>query len=234
MTMRAAEYHWIVADIETVGRDNVAPFIEEPKPHGGWTDKVKIAADLETKRAKRREQLGLDPNLNRIVSLGYQTEIMARPTVRICVTEDEERDALREFWTRRANREGPFRTFVGFNNGGFDSLVMVQRSRLLGLGTPPLDIRKFNNEDIRDLYRELAFPDVPHTSVMAETLENFCRLFGIDVPDDVDGSQIADLVAEGLWDHVAAHNEACVKRTVALARAIGAIHVVQHEEAEVI
>lgn len=221
--MRAAEYHWIVADVETVGRDNIAAFIEEPKPHAGYKKADVIEADLAAKRAKQREQVGLDPNLNRIVSLAYQTEIMARPIVRVCVTEDEERDALREFWTRRANQNGPFRTFIGFNNGGFDSIVLVQRSRLLGLGTPALDIRKFNNADIRDLYRELAFPDVPHATVMAQDLDTFCRLFGIDVPDEVDGSQIADLVAEGLWDHVAAHNEACVKRTVALARAIGVI-----------
>lgn len=229
--MRAAEYHWIVADLESVGRDDVAAFIEEPKPHGGWTDKAKIAADLEAKRAKRREQLALDPNLNRIVSLAYQTEIMARPKVMLCMDEDDERAALTEFWSKRANQSEPFRTFVGFNNGGFDALVLVMRSRLLGLGTPPLDVRKFNNEDIRDLYRELAFPDVPHTSVMAETLDNYCKLFGIDIPDEIDGSQIAQLVADEMWEHVASHNEACVKRTVALARAISAIHVVQHDEA---
>jgi hypothetical protein len=231
--MRAAEYHWIVADVETVGRDDVAAFVEEPKPHGGWTDQAKIAADLEAKRKKKREQLGLDPNLNRIVSLAYQTEIMAKPRVLLCKTEEAEREALLEFWERRWSGGVTSRPFIGFNNGGFDSLVMVQRSRLLGLGTPSLDIRKFNNDHIRDLYRELAFPDVPHTSVMAETLENFCRLFGIDVQDDIDGSEIAQLVAEEMWDHVASHNEACVKRTVALARAIGVIGALAPEEAEV-
>lgn len=221
--MRAPEYHWICADVETVGRDDIAGFIEEPKPHAGYKKADVIEADLAAKRAKQREQVGLDPNLNRIVSLAFQTEIMARPKVLICKDEDDERAALDTFWHVRANASGPFRTFIGFNNGGFDSIVMVQRSRLLGLGTPSLDIRKFNNEHIRDLYRELAYPDVPHTTVMAQDLDTFCKLFGIDVQDDIDGSQIADLVAEGRWEDVAAHNEACVKRTVALARAIGVI-----------
>lgn len=232
--MRAPEYSWIVADVETVGRDNIAAFIEEPKPHAGYKKADVIEADLAVKRAKQREQVGLDPNLNRIVSLAYQTETMAQPKVMLCLDEDDERAALTEFWSKRANQAGPFRTFVGFNNGGFDALVLVQRSRLLGMGTPSLDIRKFNNEDIRDLYRELAFPDVPHTTVMAQDLDTFCKLFGIDVQDDIDGSQIADLVAGEMWEHVASHNEACVKRTVALARAIGAIDVPNSEPMEVL
>lgn len=221
--MRAPEYHWIVGDVETVGRDNIDDLIAEPKAHGGYKNADVIAKDLEAKRAKKREQIGLDPNLNRIVSLAYQTEIMARPKVILCMDEDDERAALTEFWQKRANQSGPFRTFVGYNNGGFDSLVLVRRSQLLGLGTPSLDIRKYNNADIRDLYRELAWPDVTHTKVMAQDLDTFCRLFGIDIPDDTDGSEIAQLVEDEMWEHVIAHNETCVKRIVALARAIGVI-----------
>jgi hypothetical protein len=234
--MRAPEYHWIVGDIESAPRDGIAEFLEEPKAPSNWKDHVLIATEIERKRLLQIAQVSLDPNLCRIVSIGYQTESMAKPRVHLCKTEEDERDSLEVFWhlQSKGNDGQPFRTFVGFCNGTFDALVMVQRSRLLGLTVPGLEIRRYNNSDIRDLYRELAFPEVPHTSVMAETLENFCRLFGIEVQDDIDGSQIADLVAHGFWEHVAAHNEACVKRIVALARAIGAIYVPSTEPAEVI
>jgi hypothetical protein len=221
--MRAAEYHYIVADVETAPRSGIEHFLEEPKAPSNWKDQALIAAEIERKRIVQRQQVSLDPNLCRIVSLAYQTEIMAKPRVLLCKDEEQEREALDVFWHIRSNGAGPFRTFIGYCNGNFDALIIVQRSRLLGLGDRPLDIRRYDNADIRDLYRALAFPDVHHTSVMAETLDNFCRLFGIDIPDEIDGSDIAQLVEDEMWDHVAAHNEACVKRTVALARAIGVI-----------
>lgn len=234
--MRAPEYHWIVGDVETAPRTGIDGFLEEPKAPSNWKDAALIAAEVEKKRKAQIAQVALDPNLCRIVSLGYQTETMARPRVHLCRDEQDEREALDVFWHLRSkSRDGqPFRTFVGFCNSLFDALVMVQRSRLLGLPDPGLELRRYDNEDVRDLYRALAFPDIHHTSVMAETLENFCRLFGIEVNDEIDGSQIPQLVADGLWDHVAAHNEACVKRTVALARTIGAIYVPSTEPAEVI
>lgn len=232
--MKAPEYHWIVGDVETAPREDAKRFLEPVKPAANLKDPAKIAEDIAKREAKQLEQIGLDWNVNRIVSLGYQTEIMAQPKVILCQTAEQEMAALREFWEKRSAAGTPHRTFVGFCNGTFDAPVMVQRSRLLGIGEPTLRLHRYDNEDVRDLYRALTFDIPQRTSVIAETLETFCRLFGITVQDDIDGSMIAELVAEGRWDEVAAHNYACVKRTVALGKVLGVLHQPCAEPAEVL
>jgi hypothetical protein len=233
--MRAPEYHWIVGDVETAPRADSDSFIGDVEPHKGYKDADLIAEDLAKKKAAKRAQCGLDWNTNRIVSICYQTNAMPSPCVLLCKNEDEEREAVREFWAARylPHVAKLHRTFVGFRNGEFDAPVLVQRSRLLGLGEPDIRIGRYDNDDIRDLYRMLTFDGIHHTKVMSETLESFCRLFGIDVPDDIHGSQIAQLVAEGRWDDVASHNFACVGRTRQLAERLAAIYVPSAEPMEV-
>jgi hypothetical protein len=57
---------------------------------------------------------------------------------------------------------------------------------------------------------------------MKQSLKAFARRFGLDVPDLIDGAQIAELVQQGQWDQVCAHVLADVELTRALARKLGA------------
>jgi uncharacterized protein YprB with RNaseH-like and TPR domain len=217
--MRAAEYHWICIDIETCPRDDADRWLGAITPDGRLTDPVKIEADLAKKQAAQREKCALDWNCSRIVVLGYQTEEMAEPKVLNCVDTPEEH-MLNMAWFNRSERT---RTIVSFNGIRFDVPTLVQRSRYLGVQAPHLSLRKWDNAHIRDLYMELTFDDAPCAHVMERSLDNFSRQFGIDIEDDVDGADVPKLWAAGDYDRVVEHCRLDIKKTVALARAIGAI-----------
>ena len=65
----------LVTDIETIPNVDVVDLIPEPKAHGGLKDPVKIAADIEKKKAEAVDKMGLDPNFGRICVIGYAQRI---------------------------------------------------------------------------------------------------------------------------------------------------------------
>jgi uncharacterized protein YprB with RNaseH-like and TPR domain len=228
--MKAAEYHWMALDIEVVPRDDAERWLAPVKPDGRLKDEAKIAADIADKEAAQREKCALDWNCSRVVVLGYQTEDMAEPKVLNCFDTSEDQ-MLRMAWFNRNERT---RTIISFNGIRFDMPTLVQRSRYLGVTHPHLSFRKWDNPHVRDLYMELTFDDAPCTHVMERSLDNFCQQFGIEVDDDVDGADVPKLWADGDYDCVIEHCRRDIHKTVALARAIGAIHVDQRESAAVI
>lgn len=236
----------IIVDLETAGLPE-APLFLEPIPDAvpdespieaakNLTDPVKIAADIEKRRAARDEQnraaqekviqqriaraekCALDWNVGRIVALGYWTE-QAGTVVRICQDEEAEGEALCEFW-----EESRHRTLVGFNLKGFDLRFMVQRSRYLRVPHPILDFSKYSRKGVTDLFIDLTFGDGTYDQgAMKRTLKAFCKRFGIPCDDAINGSEIPALVAEGKWDQVAAHCKSDVELTVQLAHRLGIV-----------
>jgi predicted PolB exonuclease-like 3'-5' exonuclease len=214
---------WLVLDIETVGRPDVADYTDEIRAAGNLKDPEKIAADLAKKRDEAIANAALDWNANAIVAVGYQTEETSEPTVLICRDVEEEAFALRRIWRVYQDRS---RRLVTFNGAGFDIPTLVQRSRFLRVPVPRLDQRKYGNTDQIDLYRLLTFDDTQRTFVIRRTLSNFCKLFALDVPCDAhDGSDIARLVAEGDWDAIAAHVRTDVVKTRMLAERLDVLAV---------
>lgn len=236
----------IVVDIETCGLPNAADFLEaipDAVPDDSpieadkrLTDPVKIAADLEKKRAAREEanreaqakverqrvaqleKCALDWNVGRIVALGYWTE-QGGAGARVIANEDREAVVLRDFWQMARQR-----TIVGFNVKSFDIRFMVQRSRYLGIPHPQIDFSKYSRKGVHDLYLDLTFGDGTYdTGAMRRTLKAFARRFGIPVQDDINGAEIPALVAAGEWEKVAAHVTSDVELTVALARRLGVV-----------
>lgn len=205
---------WMVIDIETIGRPDVADYLDEIAPRANLVDPVKIAADLAEKRAAALTTAALDWNANRVVAIGVETEDGAAQTW-TCRTEEEEALALACVWRAYQSRS---RRLVSFNGAGFDVPTLIQRSRFLRVSVPRIDQRRYGNSDQIDLYRLLTFDDSQRTFVIRRTLTNFCRLFGLDVPTDPhDGSDIARLVAEGDWDAIAHHVRTDVIKTRMLA-----------------
>lgn len=216
---------WLAMDIETVGRPDVADYLDEIRPDARLTDKDKIAADLAKKRVAALEQAALDWNANQVIAIGVQTEEDAEPRVLLCRDADEEAEALRTVWRLYTARS---RRLVTFNGAGFDIPTLVQRSRFLRVPVPRIDQRRYDNRDQADLYRLLTFDDSQRTFVIRRTLSNFCRLFGLDVPADPhEGSDIARLAAEGDWTAIGHHVHTDVVKTVALARRLDVIGPVQ-------
>jgi hypothetical protein len=124
-----------------------------------------------------------------------------------------------EFWRTLGNR-----SLVGFAVRTFDAPTLMQRSRLLGVVHQELSLARFGKDrhviDIRDV---LTFDDARYEAVMPRSLKTFCRRFGIQVDDPIDGKQIPQLVAEGNWDAVMAHITSDVKLTVQLGQRIGVL-----------
>ncbi len=117
-----------VVDIETIPNVDVVDLIPEPKAHGALKDPVKIAADIERKKAEAAGKMGLDPNFGRICVIGYAERVdgeMSTSDHRLEeATDDAERELLAAFWGMSKTR-GRIGTF---NGAGFDIPFITRRS----------------------------------------------------------------------------------------------------------
>lgn len=125
-------------------------------------------------------------------------------------TEAEEREGLAAFASiihrERATNLIPLDTkLITFNGLSFDLPVLVTRMRLLGVKPPALDIRKYGSKDAIDLYAELSFNGEGGAAIMSRSQKALAARFGIPSLDDTSGADVAQMVAEGRYDDVAAH-----------------------------
>jgi hypothetical protein len=172
---------WICFDIETSGRTDVAHLLPEPEADKRLSDPVKVAADLEKKRAAQSSGLSLDVNGCSIVALGYQFEEWLTPeTLSIPAGE---RFMLETFWGVAKGR-----TIIGYYSRLFDLPVILQRSRYLGVSIPGnwRDLLAPYGRSKRhiDLFDELTFDNGRQDGVIPRRLGMFCKQFGLDVPSD--------------------------------------------------
>jgi hypothetical protein len=221
---------FLAIDVEVIPDESACPFLkplEPPALDKRYTDPAKVEADRVAKAAAheqaladQRARMSLDPFAGRIVCVGYQTERDPAPTCDLAMTEDEERTLLTGLGvliqpdTYQTSR----RTVVGYNIQWFDWPFVLTRARLLGVKLPPVDLRRFGNRDVCDVYAALTCDGQIASGVVARSLTTMARRFGIPVEDDVDGSQVAALWAAGRYADVSAHCRSDVSLTVALAR----------------
>lgn len=233
--MLSRDASWIVFDVETAPRTDAADYLKPVKPDGRLTNADKIAADIAEKKAEQLGKASLDWNTCRIVALGCLTDTLGtEPSVIVCPDAATERSVLERFWSMVRGREGIYSSrpvLVGYNVLRFDIPVLIQRSRYLGVTPAHVSLKPFDNPNVVDLFRMLTFDDVSCTSVMERSLDTFCRQFGIDIPDPIDGSQVPQLVAEGRWDEVRDHCCCDIRKEVALARKLDVIQPVLTEVA---
>lgn len=209
----------IILDLETVAIDGVEAYLEAPTAPANYKDEAKIAAYLEDARAKAAAQASLDPDLARIVALGWMQEGRdSAPQVLVCLDEDDERRALEALWHAVLVHQAP-RRLVTFNGLGFDLPVLMRRSLYLDVPHPFLNLDRYRTPHT-DLMQWLSF----NGAIKAHGLQFYKRRFGLDVPEDTTtGAQIAALVAANQWDAVRTHCAADVLTTYALAERMGVI-----------
>lgn len=208
-------------DLEAVARDEAADLVREPKARGNLVDPEKIAADKEKKAAALKSRLALDPFGCRIVAAGWACgDDPVR--VHLCYDEDDERWAVSTLIEFMASSD----EIVTFNGRAYDVPVVMARAWLLGVTVPRalrLAVEKRYDSRIIDLYQVVTFgqgrsEDTP----ISRGLVSMSKVFGLGIPDDdEDGSQIAQMVAEGRWDDVREHCARDVERTRALALRLG-------------
>lgn len=222
----------LVFDLETAPLEDARAYVDPPD----LTDisaprsykKAEVIADyiatakeerLEAYETSLKEKAALDWNIARIVCVGCQALDTDDITVQAVPNEAIERATLASFWLLAKRRP-----LVGFGIRGFDLPMLMQRSRYLGVDTPQIDLGRYAKGSIViDMFDVLTFNDARATSVMRRSLKAFCRRFGIDVDDEVNGSAIPQMVAAGDWAGVEAHCRADVERTRELAFRVGVI-----------
>lgn len=219
----------IVVDIETAPHPCAAEFLEPPnfddiqapknyvKPEAiaDYIAREKVAREKE--HAEKVGKAALDWNLSRIVALAWSTDgetIVVKP----CANEDEERDAMVEFWKDADGRE-----VLGFAARTFDVPTLIQRSRYLDIPHRNVNLARYGKGSVIDLRDLLTFDDARYEALMSRSLKSFCKRFGLPCDDTVNGAEVPQLVADGKWDEVISHVTSDVRLTIALARRIGAM-----------
>jgi hypothetical protein len=209
--------HALIVDCETVAIDAAADYLEPASAPSNYKDEGKIAAYIDQANREALNKAALDIDLGRIVALGLMGEAEHEPTVWLAHNEADEKAILTRFWAQFLAHKRP--TLIGFNCIGYDLPLMVRRSLYLGVKTPPLQIGKYRHDGIVDLMLSLSFDGLQKY----RGLSFYTNRFGIDVPDESTGKDVAGLVAAGDWQAVTAHCRADVLRTAALARRMGVL-----------
>lgn len=204
----------IILDLETAPISDAAVYIEPVKAPGNYRDEAKIAAYCAEKQAEKVDKAALDPDLCRIVALGFMAEDSGiGPAVFGCRDEIAERAALGVFWQVLSGHQ-----IVGFNVVGFDVPVLLRRSLYLGVKVPRLQVEKYRHPQIIDLMLELSFNGM----LDYHSLTFYTKRLALDVPEDTHtGADIPGLIAAGDWAAVEAHLTADLYKTAALAERLG-------------
>lgn len=209
----------IVFDCEAVAIDDAGRYLEPVSAPANYKDAEKIAAYCEQAQRDALAKAALDIDLGRIVALGSMQH-GNDPIVALARDEQDEADILRAFWARVVAPNAYNRpTLIGFNCLGYDLPLMLRRSLYLGVAAPRFQMGKYRHDGIEDLMLSLSFDG----AVKYRGLSFYCRRFGLDVPDETSGAQIAELHAAGDWDGIANHCRADVLKTAALAVRVGVL-----------
>lgn len=198
----------IVLDLETVASPDAEAFLDPIKAPGNYKDEAKIAAYKAEKLVEVVGKAALEPDLCEVVAVGWQLDEETHAFTR----EDlGEASLIQKLWNAVGQRR-----VIGFNALGFDLPVLIRRSQLLGLSYPNLNLDRYRTPHL-DLLERLSF----NGKLTYRSLSFYCRRFGVQIEDAVNGADIAGLVAAEDWTAVAAHVRADVEKTAALATRLG-------------
>lgn len=210
---------WMVFDIETCPMPDCAEYLTDPiEAPSNYKDPAKIAAYVDQKRQQQIDEAGLDLDLCEVVAIGGAfhdaTWVQSRET-------RSEEEMLRDFWRFAASTVSQNGVLVGFNELSFDLPVLFRRSLYLGIETPRISIDRYRHDSVVDLAEVLSYG----RREWLRSLSFYAKRFGIACDDQVDGSRIARLVADGNWQAVRDHCAKDVATTRDLALRCGLIRM---------
>jgi len=186
-------------DLETCPHPDAQKWVDPVKAPSNYKDEAKKAAYIEEATIERNEKLGLDPDLNRIVALGFHDVPMGEPTVYLCADELEEREHLKMFWGSYAERTT---RLIGYNSQRFDLVVLAMRSLYLNVQHPELVIAPAWKSPHVDIWEKLSFGGARRD---VKSQRFYCNRLGIPIYDDITGADVAAMVAAGEWQKVHDH-----------------------------
>lgn len=208
-------------DVECVPIDDAMTYydeaaeadIEAPKHYGAEAAARYIEREKAHRRVQHLKKAALDPDLCRIVILGAWWPGEPHPTIWTCETEQDEHDVLVEFWELYQFGQ----VVCGFNIRPYDLAVIYRRSLYLQVKTKNIDRDRYRSTCVLDLFEVLN----EGRKDKMRSMNWYCKRMGLYVPqDDVDGADIAALVAAGEWDKARHHNYADLMKVRALAKRV--------------
>ena len=189
-------------DIETAPLREVRQFVDlKMEPPRNYKKKEAISAWQRTAVEKHLEKSALDPDLCRVVAIGWRPEGGALESC-VAKTASEEKDAIEQFWAV-VGRGG----VIGYNCIGFDLPVLLRRSMYLGIrkSVPHFYLSKYRpSANVMDVMVRLSMDGLlPYRS-----LNWYARRCGLTqgVPT-ISGRDIPMMVESGQWDLVQQHVE---------------------------
>lgn len=190
----------LFVDTETTLNEWFVHLLPEVKPPANYKNPDTIEKWLvENGTTARQEQLGkmaLDPLLFRFRALAWANGLDDEPEVIVINDENEEGQALRQFWSHVARLSEQRQLFpvVGYYIQGFDLPRLLWRSMMLKVTpTVQFDLGRYSS-DILDLCLTLKNYN-PHVhSIVGMGMKSVCDLLGIpnDLPD-TDGSMVGNM-----------------------------------------
>jgi predicted PolB exonuclease-like 3'-5' exonuclease len=205
----------LIFDVEAVGIENAADYMDAIAAPVNYKDEVKIAAYIAQAQQEQLDKAALDIDLARIVAIGAWDECDDAPSIFTAKDEREERVLLKWFWGIAGS------PLIGFNCVAYDLPLLLRRSLYLGVAAPTFTLGKYRHPGIEDLILTLSFDGALRFRSLSFYAKRF-KLTGWG-DDTVSGKDIPKLVAAGEWEQVTAHCRADVLKTAALARRIGLI-----------
>lgn len=153
----------IIYDIETAAlpAEQLAGMMPEFEPSAVLKDPVKIAADIEKKKAAWLDKAALRATTGRVVALGWQC-IDGAEREPVGFLDGDEEEIVRIFWEMTTahptkGMETVDHPMIGFYSNHFDLPFLIQRSRILGVKIPHSVITNYRgrwnlNERFVDLH----------------------------------------------------------------------------------
>ena len=166
----------------------------------------------------------MDPDLGRIVAIGWWDEATGRTLSAIAKTERQERNLLRKWWSVAARA-----ILVGFNIVAFDLPYLLRRSDYLGVSVArSFDLHPYRTRgDVVDLMVALSFGGI----LQRRSLSFHAERRGLTGPaDSITGAGVPAAVLANDWSAVKKHVKRDVVITLKLARDVGVIPTLQRQK----
>lgn len=205
----------ICFDIECCPLDDAAEYLEPATAPANYTKPDTIAAYVAKANAEALGRCSLDPDLCRIVAIGWQDE--GATTCAMTTERIAESELLASFWQVFNAHH-----FVGYNCLAFDLPVLLRRSLYLGVKAPSIQLDRFRHPQVTDLMQVLSY----NGALKFRGLSFYAKRMGLTSdPDVLTGADIGQAVKDGNWAGIAQHVKADVQKTAALAGRLGLFHV---------
>lgn len=210
-------------DIETIPSQSPevhAAIAETITPPGNISKAETIAAwNAEKKPALIKEAIAktsFDGSVGHVCCIGWAfDDEPAQALSDDMFNKDEAERALMEAWAAHAesyvaHNRAVVPTIIGHNVIGFDMRFLWQRAVVLGVRMPnwfPRDVRPWDGSVFDTM---LAWQPQRDKQI---SLDRLCRALGIPGKDEVDGSMVAQMWADGKFSEIADYCRADVERT---------------------